>query len=146
MNLQSALKNPIFKIISASADELGMDSYVVGGFVRDHMLQRNTGQDIDIVAVGDGVALAKKVADNLPNKPKVSVFKNYGTAMLRYEDIELEFVGARKDQVTFEVMGGTLNGLTMNVSGAPVFEENQEGLFFLEQKQLQLQQVHCQQQ
>ncbi len=61
MNLQSALKNPIFKIISASADELGMDSYVVGGFVRDHMLQRNTGQDIDIVAVGDGVALAKKL-------------------------------------------------------------------------------------
>ena len=84
MNLQSALKNPIFKIISASADELGMDSYVVGGFVRDHMLQRNASQDIDIVAVGDGVALAKKVADNLPNKPKVSVFKNYCTAMLRY--------------------------------------------------------------
>jgi len=102
MNLQSALKNPIFKIISASADELGMESYVVGGYVRDHMLQRNAGQDIDIVVVGDGVALAKKVSQNLPNKPKVSVFKNYGTAMLRYEDIELEFVGARKESYTKE--------------------------------------------
>ena len=65
--------------------------------MRDFILQRGTAKDIDIVAVGSGIALAQKVASLLPNKPKVQVFKTYGTAMLRYKDIELEFVGARKE-------------------------------------------------
>ncbi|CDF78464.1 tRNA nucleotidyltransferase /5) [Formosa agariphila KMM 3901] len=97
MNYKEALQNPIFKIISQSANELHLDSYVIGGFVRDFILNRGSAKDIDVVAIGSGIALAKQVAKNLPNKPKVQVFKTYGTAMLRYNDIEIEFVGARKE-------------------------------------------------
>lgn len=97
MNYKKALQHNIFKIISQSAKELNLDSYVIGGFVRDFILKRGSAKDIDIVAVGDGIKLAKQVAKNLPNKPKVQVFKTYGTAMLRYDDIEIEFVGARKE-------------------------------------------------
>lgn len=100
MNYKEALTNPIFKIISQSAKELNLDSYVIGGFVRDFILKRGSAKDIDVVAIGDGIKLAKQVAKNLPNKPKVQVFKTYGTAMLRYEDIEIEFVGARKESYT----------------------------------------------
>lgn len=100
MNYKEALTNPIFKIISQSAKELNLDSYVIGGFVRDFILKRGTAKDIDVVAIGDGIKLAKQVAQNLPNKPKVQVFKTYGTAMLRYNDIEIEFVGARKESYT----------------------------------------------
>ncbi|WP_299891628.1 HD domain-containing protein [uncultured Lacinutrix sp.] len=97
MNHKEALSHNIFKIISKSAAELKLDCYVIGGFVRDFLLQRGDAKDIDIVAIGSGIALAKKVAKNLPNKPNVQVFKTYGTAMLRYDDIEVEFVGARKE-------------------------------------------------
>src|SRR5690554_853021 len=97
MNHKKALIHPIFKIISQSAKELQLDAYVIGGFVRDYLLQRGSAKDIDIVAIGSGIELAKQVAKNLPNKPKVQVFKTYGTAMLRFEDIEIEFVGARKE-------------------------------------------------
>ena len=97
MNYKQALQHPIFKIISQSAKELQLDAYVIGGFVRDFILQRGSAKDIDIVAIGSGIELAKQVAKNLPNKPKVQVFKTYGTAMLRFEDIEIEFVGARKE-------------------------------------------------
>ncbi|AUS03991.1 CCA tRNA nucleotidyltransferase [Pseudotamlana carrageenivorans] len=100
MNYKEALQHPIFKIISQSAKELQLDSYVIGGFVRDFILKRGTAKDIDVVAIGDGIKLAKQVAKNLPNKPKVQVFKTYGTAMLRYDDIEVEFVGARKESYT----------------------------------------------
>ncbi|WP_432422797.1 CCA tRNA nucleotidyltransferase [Zobellia alginiliquefaciens] len=97
MNHIQALSNPIFKIVSQAADELGMDCYVIGGFVRDYLLHRGAHKDIDIVAIGSGIELAKKVASLLKGKPNVSIFKNFGTAMLRHEDIELEFVGARKE-------------------------------------------------
>jgi putative nucleotidyltransferase with HDIG domain len=97
MNYKQALKHPVFKIISQSAKELQLDSYVIGGFVRDFILKRGTAKDIDVVAIGSGIELAKQVAKNLPTKPKVQVFKTYGTAMLRYDDIEIEFVGARKE-------------------------------------------------
>ena len=97
MNYKDALKDHIFKIISQSAKDLHLDCYVIGGFVRDILLKRGLPKDIDIVAIGDGIALAKKVSKNLPNKPKVQVFKTYGTAMLHYDDIEIEFVGARKE-------------------------------------------------
>ena len=113
MNLEHALKDPIFKIISTTADELGIACYVVGGFVRDYILKRNTGQDIDIVAVGNGIELAELVAKKLAHKPKVSIFKTYGTAMFRHGDIEIEFVGARKESYSKEsrnpeVENGTL--------------------------------------
>ena len=97
MNYKQALKHKIFKTISKSAAELNLDSYVIGGFVRDFLLQRGDAKDIDIVAIGSGIDLAKQVAENLPNKPKVQVFKTYGTAMLKLNDIEVEFVGARKE-------------------------------------------------
>lgn len=97
MNYKNALEHSIFKIISKSAQELQMDCYVIGGFVRDFLLKRGNPKDIDIVAVGSGIELARQVAQNLPNKPKVQVFKTYGTAMLRFDDIEIEFVGARKE-------------------------------------------------
>lgn len=113
MNYKSALNNKIFAIISKASQELNVESYVIGGFVRDLILQRDFKKDIDIVAVGSGIELALKVADLLPNKPKVQVFKNYGTAMLRFEDTEIEFVGARKESYHFEsrnpvVENGTL--------------------------------------
>lgn len=97
MNYKEALTHAIFTIISNSAQELQLESFVIGGFVRDYILNRGDAKDIDIVAIGDGIKLAKQVAKNLPNKPKVQVFKTYGTAMLRYNDIEIEFVGARKE-------------------------------------------------
>lgn len=100
MNYKEALQHPIFKIIAQSAKELSLDSYVIGGFVRDFILKRGTAKDIDVVAIGDGIKLARQVAKNLPTKPKVQVFKTYGTAMLRYDGIEVEFVGARKESYT----------------------------------------------
>ena len=92
-----ALQNPIFKTVSQAASNLGLDAYVIGGFVRDYILKRGNPKDIDIVCVGSGIALAKEVSKLLPGKPKVTVFKNYGTAMVKTGGIELEFVGARKE-------------------------------------------------
>ncbi len=97
MNYKEALQHNIFKIISQSAKELNLDGYVIGGFVRDLILQRGTPKDIDVVAIGSGIKLAKQVSKNLPTNPKVQVFKTYGTAMLCYDGIEIEFVGARKE-------------------------------------------------
>lgn len=113
MNYKQALQHPIFNIITKSAQELGIDSYVIGGFVRDYILKRSTAKDIDVVAVGDGIKLAKQVAKNLPTQPKVQIFKTYGTAMLRFDAIEIEFVGARKESYNEnsrnpEVENGTL--------------------------------------
>ena len=113
MNYTKALHNPIFKIISKAAQELGVESYVIGGFVRDYLLERDFKKDIDIVAVGSGIDLALKVSELLPNNPKVQVFKNYGTAMLRFQEIDIEFVGARKESYQSEsrnpiVENGTL--------------------------------------
>jgi putative nucleotidyltransferase with HDIG domain len=101
-NYSSALNNKIFEVVSKASRELNVDSYVIGGFVRDLILQRGTKKDIDIVAVGSGIALALKVSELLPKKPKVQVFKNYGTAMLRFNDTDIEFVGARKESYQFD--------------------------------------------
>lgn len=112
-NYKQAIQHPIFEFITEAAKQLQVDAYVIGGFVRDFILERGTAKDVDIVAVGSGIELALKVAELLPNKPKVQVFKTYGTAMLRYQDIEVEFVGARKESYTEdsrnpEVEEGTL--------------------------------------
>ena len=113
LNYKEALRHPIFEVVSKASEALGISGYVIGGFVRDLMLQRDFRKDIDIVAVGSGIELALKVAELLPKKTKVQVFKNYGTAMLRYEDTEIEFVGARKESYQSEsrnpiVENGTL--------------------------------------
>jgi poly(A) polymerase len=94
---KEALQNRIFKITMQAAEQINAESYVIGGFVRDFLLQRDFKKDIDIVAVGSGIELAQKVSALLPHKPKVQVFKTYGTAMLRFDDIDIEFVGARKE-------------------------------------------------
>ncbi|WP_299523671.1 HD domain-containing protein [uncultured Lutibacter sp.] len=94
---KDALTHPIFEYIAKAATNLQLETYVIGGFVRDYLLKRGTPDDIDVVAVGSGIDLARAVAELLPNKPKVQVFKTYGTAMLRFENIEIEFVGARKE-------------------------------------------------
>ncbi len=93
----SALDEPVFSIISESACQLSIDCYVIGGYVRDYLLQRSKPTDIDIVAIGSGISLAREVASKLPGKPKVSVFKRFGTASLKYQGTELEFVGARRE-------------------------------------------------
>ncbi len=100
MNYKQALQHPIFEIIAEASQLLKVDSYVIGGFVRDFLLKRGQAKDIDVVAVGSGIELAKQVSKLLPNKPQVQVFKTYGTAMLRYNDLEIEFVGARKESYT----------------------------------------------
>ena len=92
-----AVQHPAFELIANASVKLGIRSYVIGGFVRDFILQRNAPKDIDIVALGSGIELAKEVADSIPEKTKVSVFKNFGTAMIRHKDLEIEFVGARKE-------------------------------------------------
>ena len=112
-NLKNALENPVFNTVSQATSNLGLESYVIGGFVRDYIMKRGTAKDIDIVAIGSGIKLAQEVSNLLPGKPKVSVFKTYGTAMLKTGGIELEFVGARKESYSEEsrnpeVESGTL--------------------------------------
>ena len=87
---------PIFHVISDVADELGMDAYVIGGYVRDLFLHRPS-KDMDIVTTGSGIAFAKVVAQKLGKEAHLSVFRNFGTAQVRFRDLELEFVGARKE-------------------------------------------------
>lgn len=112
-SFKEAVSAEIFSYISEASQELNLECYVIGGFVRDYILRRKSAKDIDIVVVGSGIDLAKKVAFLLPNKPKVQIFKTYGTAMLRFKDIEVEFVGARKESYTKDsrnpkVSSGTL--------------------------------------
>lgn len=86
----------IFELISKAATELGFPAYVVGGYVRDRLLARPS-KDMDIVCVGSGIDLARAVAGRLRPIPRVTVFKRFGTAMLKHRDMEIEFVGARKE-------------------------------------------------
>ncbi|MDA0277306.1 MAG: HD domain-containing protein [Bacteroidetes bacterium] len=97
-----ALTHPIFITLSDCAEALGYEAYVIGGFVRDYLLERGSPKDIDVVVLGSGISLAKKLSEALPNSPEVTVFKNYGTAMLKYQDLVLEFVGARKESYTHD--------------------------------------------
>ncbi len=86
----------VFKKISKAAAALGYETYVIGGFVRDKIIGRNT-KDADIVCVGDGIALAQQVAEQFQPQPYVAYFKNFGTAQIKLDDFEIEFVGARKE-------------------------------------------------
>lgn len=102
----------ILKKIAHAAEELGAPCYLIGGFVRDKILKRPT-KDIDIVCVGDGIALAEKAAQKFNSRPEVHFFRNFGTAQIKFEDIEIEFVGARKESYNFDsrkpaVESGTL--------------------------------------
>ena len=90
----------ILEKIALSAQELGLPCYLIGGFVRDKILGRNT-KDMDIVCVGDGIELAAKVAEKFTPTPEVHFFKNFGTAQIKTEGLEIEFVGARKESYDF---------------------------------------------
>jgi putative nucleotidyltransferase with HDIG domain len=94
------LGHPVFATISAAADEMGVDAYVIGGYVRDMILGRPC-KDIDVVSVGKGIDLAENVAAKLGDK-KVNVYKTFGTAQLVYDDFDIEFVGARKESYNRE--------------------------------------------
>ena len=94
---KDAISSNVFKLVSQAAQDINVQAYVIGGFVRDFLLQRGNKQDIDIVAIGSGIALAEKTKKLLTQSTKISVFKNYGTAMIKTNDLELEFVGARKE-------------------------------------------------
>jgi poly(A) polymerase len=94
--LKEHLSHPIFSIISEASSELNLKAYVIGGFVRDIFLRRNS-EDIDVVTIGSGIALAEKVGQKIGKNTYVSVFHNFGTAMLHYGKLQVEFVGARKE-------------------------------------------------
>lgn len=93
----NALKDPVFRVLSKAASNLDVDAYVIGGYVRDYLLGRGDKKDVDVVAIGSGVELARQVSRLLPGNPKVTVFKRFGTAMLKAGEREVEFVGARKE-------------------------------------------------
>lgn len=99
--LKQYFDGDIFKQISATADELGLECYVVGGYVRDLFLQRHS-EDIDVVVVGSGIAMAKALGKRLGRGANVSVFKNFGTAQVKYRGMEVEFVGARKESYSHD--------------------------------------------
>ncbi|MEA4918319.1 CCA tRNA nucleotidyltransferase [Proteiniphilum sp.] len=90
------LDKKIFRLISETADEMGVACYLIGGYVRDFFLYRPS-KDIDVVAIGQGIELANAVTEKLGKKSRISVFKNFGTAQIKYKEYEIEFVGARKE-------------------------------------------------
>ena len=94
VNMKQHLQHPLFTIITETAAEQNVQAYVIGGFVRDLLLKRPS-KDIDIAVVGNGIHFAESVAKKM--RVKLAVFKNFGTAMLKYKDVEVEFVGARKE-------------------------------------------------
>jgi poly(A) polymerase len=125
---------PIFQTVAEASAALGYESYVIGGYVRDLLLKRPS-KDIDVVCVGDGITLAREVSSRLQHKPKVAFFKNFGTAMLRAGDLEVEFVGARKESYREhsrkpEVDNGTLEDdlkrrdFTINALGISLNKED----------------------
>lgn len=113
INLSQNKNLKLFKIISEVAHQNNQSVYIVGGFVRDLLMKRKASTDIDFVTEQSGIELAQNVGKEIDPKMKVSIFKTYGTAMIRYKDLDLEFVGARKESYTEdsrkpEVEGGTI--------------------------------------
>lgn len=141
----------IFQFISETAEELGYPAYVVGGYVRDRLLARPS-KDIDIVCVGNGIRLAEHVAAKMRPIPRIVVYKRFGTAMLKHKDIEIEFVGARKESYRHDsrkpsVEEGTLEddqnrrdftinalAVSLNADDFGAIVDPFDGLFHLEEK------------
>jgi len=94
--VKEIIEQPIFKLIGKAADELSVDAYLIGGFVRDLFIKRES-KDIDVVTIGKGITLATLIHKKLGIEAHLSVFKNFGTAQIKTQDIEIEFVGARKE-------------------------------------------------
>ncbi len=95
------LRDEVFKIISEESDRLGMECYVIGGYVRDIFLERDS-KDIDVVTVGSGIELASAVAKRFGKQAHLSIFKNFGTAQVKHDELEVEFVGARRESYTHD--------------------------------------------
>ncbi|WP_400190330.1 CCA tRNA nucleotidyltransferase [Hymenobacter sp. B81] len=152
MNLPPQLPDlPLFRTIADAATSLGYPAYVIGGYVRDLVLGRPS-KDVDVVCVGDGIQLAQAVGKRLPHHPRVNVFKNFGTAMLPTPDIDLEFVGARKESYRAEsrkpeVEAGTLEedlarrdftinalGLSLNKADFGTLVDRYDGIGDLQRK------------
>ena len=107
------LKSQLFNVLKEVVSDLDIKAYIIGGFVRDHLLNRKEKNDVDIVAIGSGIDLAHAVQKKLIGSKPVKVFKTYGTAMIQWNNIDLEFVGARKESYSYEsrnpkVSSGTL--------------------------------------
>ncbi|MBK8053717.1 MAG: HD domain-containing protein [Saprospiraceae bacterium] len=124
----------IFELIQAAAREQNVAAYVVGGYVRDRLLARES-KDLDVVCVGDGIALAEKLASKLTPLPHIAVYRRFGTAMIKHKDIEIEFVGARKESYSADsrkpaVENGTLEDdqnrrdFTINAMAVSLNEED----------------------
>jgi len=133
INLKEHLSHPVFKVAKQIVTEQNLEAYVIGGFVRDLILERPS-KDIDIVVIGNGMDLAKACAEKLRVK-KVSYFKNFGTAQFVYKDLEVEFVGARKESYRSDsrkpiVENGTLQNdqdrrdFTINAFALSLHESN----------------------
>ena len=102
-NLNHHINSPLFKSISKVADEMDYPVYVIGGYVRDIFINQNSKiTDIDFLIIGSGIELAKNVKKNLKGASKIKIFKTYGTAMIKWESLNIEFVGARKESYSFE--------------------------------------------
>ncbi|MBQ8221472.1 MAG: HD domain-containing protein [Bacteroidaceae bacterium] len=99
--LKAMFDTKLFHLIGTTADELGLECYVVGGYVRDLYLERPS-KDIDVVVVGSGIAMAEALRKKLGRGAHVSIFRNFGTAQLKWRDMEVEFVGARKESYTHD--------------------------------------------
>lgn len=135
MNFKNQLEEyPIFKIIAETARQPSLETYVIGGFVRDLILNRPS-KDIDIVCIGSGIELAERIAEKLGPETHVAVYRNFGTAQIRYEDLEIELVGARKESYRSEsrkpiVEDGSLQDdqnrrdFTINAMGISLNEAN----------------------
>ncbi len=94
---KEALNLPVFNFIKKAAEELDYQTFVIGGYVRDFLLKKQKAKDIDIVTLGSGIKLAEQVKKLLPGKTQSAYYKNFGTALLKNKDLEIEFVGARKE-------------------------------------------------
>ena len=131
----NTLNSPLFKVLRDCAQELHLETYVIGGFVRDHLLGRGVKKDIDLVVIGSGIELAQAVQKKLKGAKEVQIFKTYGTAMIHWKGIDIEFVGARKESYSKEsrnpiVAPGTLKDdqerrdFTVNALALSLNEEN----------------------
>ncbi len=99
---ENLINSTIIQKLKKVVEESKIESYIIGGFVRDYLLDNKKSKDIDIVCIGSGIDVAKALKKNLPNSSKIQIFKNYGTAMFTWNDMVLEFVGARKESYTSE--------------------------------------------
>jgi tRNA nucleotidyltransferase (CCA-adding enzyme) len=151
-DFSKTLNQPLFKVLKDTVHEVGIKAFVIGGWVRDRLLERDQKKDIDIVALGSGIDLALALQKKLPGAKPVQVFKTYGTAMVHWEGIDLEFVGARKESYAPEsrnpqVSPGTLKddqnrrdftinalAISLNAEDFGAFTDPFDGLKDLENK------------